>query len=145
MIIAGCSGSKNLSSDNLMTVQKATVQKSIGGAPGSGISYTYTMDILYDTDKSIHFDSLWVGDNGALPLQVIRADRKMYGKPFEKGEILTVRARNIVNGVMKNEAIGGAAPMDFSGDALLGFTLENSEKMYKVIEKLTELEKKINP
>jgi len=124
LIIAGCSGSKNMSADKMIDVTKATVQKSIGGAPGSGISYTYTMDVLYDTDKTIHFDSLWVGDKGALPVQVIRADRKMYGKPFEKGEVLIIRARNIVKGVMKNEVQGGAAPMEFSGDALLSYIME---------------------
>lgn len=145
MILAGCSGTKNMSSDSLFKVQKATVQKSVGGAPGAGISYTYLIELLYDTDKSVHFDSLWVADNASLPVQVIRADRKLYGKPFEKGEILTIRARNIVNGVMKNETTGGPAPIEFSGAALLGYTVEDSEKMYTVIEELTELEKQINP
>lgn len=145
LLIAGCSGSKNLSSDKLMNIEKATMQKSIGGAPGSGISYTYALTVNYDTDKTIHFDTLWVADKPGLPVQVIRADRKQYGKPFQKGETLIIRARTIVNGVMKNETEGGPAPIEYEGAALLGFTVEDSEKMYLVIEELTELEKKINP
>jgi len=145
LILAGCSGSKNLSSDKLLTVQKATVQKSIGGAPGSGISHTYLLDILFDTDKSIHFDSLWVAEKPGMGVRVLRADREMYGKAFEKGEVLTIRARSISNSSNKQETSGGPAPIDFEGDALLGFTLDDSKKMYLVIEKLEVLEKQINP
>jgi len=133
---------------NDFTILEITSQKYSGGQERSGRGTRYTVKIFAEKDsRKLKIDQLWIGDK-YFAVKPVKNPKYKNNHDFSKNDTIYLYVKDHVYPDMVNEKEDVVntvkLPYKYEGVALIGYKLRNKRK-YKVIEKITELEKIFYP
>ena len=119
-------------------VTKSTSQGWLRRPAGSGRGINYTFNIIFKTSAKVNFDTVWItGGNG---LDIRFAQPAWKDSSFEKGNTFTLYAEQYYPGQIDrlkgktNNKESSLPPVNYTGKALLRYTVENKTYYYSIPE-----------
>ena len=137
-----CLATSTSDAQKFFKIVDATKQSWSGGLPQNGSGTTYSVIVVLKTDMKIEFKDFWLGNDYGIP--DISSLSYSDGRALKKGDTAVVKYtvhHYPPNSPMADESrtIVKPAPIYYSGQALLGFSVAGSAPVYRAVKSFREL------
>lgn len=127
-------------SDEYFTVTSSSKQRWYGGCSWTH-GTTFKFNICFLQNVRLHFDTIWINANHAIPVKNINNENKKFSEYLTDGKI-TINASDIYSGqpeIDEEKKLNSKCPVEFTGDAVIRFYIKK-KAYYYIVDDMQELE-----